>query len=131
MTQRNTMNQPIYSAHTMDEVRQKNNNSALQDRSGRSGSNNRSQTRNKTKIQYQGMQKMKSMLNFESKLEKDLSETTSALVGHMKKHSILSQNNITLMKPIEKLLLGCFDQMKRTQIEESKNYFAMSLKLFF
>lgn len=74
---------------------------------------------------------MKSMLNFESKLEKDLNETTSALVGHMKKHSILSQNNITLMKPIEKLLLGCFDQMKRTQIEESKNYFAMSLKLFF
>ena len=36
------------------------------------------------------MNHMKKMLNFESKLEKDLEETTGALVGHMKKHSILS-----------------------------------------
>lgn len=52
MTQRNTTNQPIYNAQSMDEVRQKNNNSALLDRSRRSNSNTRSQTRNKTKIQY-------------------------------------------------------------------------------
>lgn len=85
------------------------------DRSRRSNSNNRSKsaTRQRTKIEYQGMQKMKSMLNFESKLEKDLSETTNALVGHLKKHSILSQSNITLMKPIEKQMMNCFDEMKK------------------
>jgi hypothetical protein len=29
-------------------------------------------------------------LNFESKLEKDLAETTNSLVKHMKSHSLLS-----------------------------------------
>jgi hypothetical protein len=34
------------------------------------------------------------------------------------------------MKPIEKHLMQCFDEMKRSHIDESKNYFAMSLKMF-
>lgn len=78
-----------------------------------------------------GMKQKKKMLSFESKLDKDLHETANALMGHMKKHSILSDQDISLMKPIDKHLEGCFDQMKKTHIDQSKNYFAMSLKLFF
>lgn len=35
------------------------------------------------------------------------------------------------MKPIEKHLHQCFEEMKKQHVDESKNYFAMSLKLFF
>lgn len=80
---------------------------------------------------YEEMRKTKSLMNFESKLEKDLQETQGALISQLKKHSVLSSQNITLMKPIEKLLTDCFETMKKTQIDESKNYFAMSLKMFF
>lgn len=49
----------------------------------------------------------------------------------MKKHSILSDSNLSLMRPIENKLMNCFDSVKKQHIDESKNYFAMSLKLFF
>ena len=42
-----------------------------------------------------------SLLNFESKLEKDLQDTTQALVNQLKNHSLLSKQNIKLMDPIE------------------------------
>ena len=33
----------------------------------------------------------KGMLNFESKLDKDLKDTTTSLINHMKNHSLLSK----------------------------------------
>jgi hypothetical protein len=35
--------------------------------------------------------KTKSLLNFESKLDKDLQDTTQSLINHMKNHSLLSK----------------------------------------
>ena len=93
--------------------------------------NRKSQLRKKQQVQYEETRKMKSMMNFESKLEKDLQETTDALVSQLKRHNILSNQSMTLMKPIEKMLHQCFDTMKHTHIDESKNFFAMSLKMFF
>jgi hypothetical protein len=49
----------------------------------------------------------------------------------MKNHSLLSAANLPLMAPIENILIQSLDKMKRTSIPENKNYFAMSLKLFF
>lgn len=61
-------------------------------------------------IEYVGVNTQKKrLMNFESKLEKDLQETTNALVTQMKKHSLLSNQNIALMAPIENHLLNCFD----------------------
>ena len=81
--------------------------------------------------QYQNDQNLKSLLNFESKLEKDLQGTTASLIAHMKSHSLLSSQNIPLMLPIENHLQECLQKMKTSEIPENKNYFAMSLKLFF
>lgn len=72
-------------------------------------SQSRSQHRRKQHVEYVGMNHNKKLLNFESKLEKDLQDTTGALLNHMKKHSILSSQNITIMRPIEKHLQSCFD----------------------
>lgn len=73
----------------------------------------------------------KKLLNFESRLDKDLGETTAQLVDHMKSHSLLSRENLPLMKPLEKALLASFDRMKAEDIAPNKNFFAMSLKAFF
>jgi len=64
-------------------------------------------------------------------LNHDLQDTTAALIKHLKEHSILGSDSIPLMKPIEQCLRDCFDKMKKLKIPESKNYFAMSLKMFF
>lgn len=61
----------------------------------------------------------------------DLQDTTAALIKHLKEHSILGNDSIPLMKPIEQCLRDCFEKMKKLRIPESKNYFAMSLKMFF
>ena len=74
---------------------------------------------------------MNNLLNFESKLEKDLQDTTTSLINRMKGHSLLSNDSIPLMQPIENCLLSSFDRMKKEFIPTNKNYFAMSLKLFF
>jgi len=74
---------------------------------------------------------MSSFLNFESKLDKDLEETTTSLKDRMKKHSLLSFQNLPFMQTIENCLHQCFDKMKTEFIPPNKNYFAMSLKLFF
>ena len=81
--------------------------------------------------QYQNDQHLKSLLNFESKLEKDLQGTTASLIAHLKSHSLLSSQNIPLMLPIENHLHECLQKTKTSEIPENKNYFAMSLKLFF
>ena len=49
----------------------------------------------------------------------------------MKSHSLLSSINIPMMQPIEDCLRACFDKMKTIPVGKNKNYFAMSLKLFF
>lgn len=49
----------------------------------------------------------------------------------MKNHSLLSNESIPLMQPIENRLLNSFDRMKKEFIPTNKNYFAMSLKAFF
>jgi hypothetical protein len=49
----------------------------------------------------------------------------------MKCHSLLSNESIPLMQPIENRLMECFSKMKKEYIPTNKNYFAMSLKLFF
>ena len=38
---------------------------------------------------------------------------------------------IPLMQPIENCLRECFEKMRQTDLPPNKNYFAMSLKLFF
>ena len=43
----------------------------------------------------------------------------------------MSNESIPLMQPIENRLLSSFDHMKKEFIPTNKNYFAMSLKLFF
>lgn len=80
---------------------------------------------------YQNQQSINNLLNFESKLEKDLQDTTASLMNRMKGHSLLSNDSIPLMQPIENRLLSSFEQMKKEFIPTNKNYFAMSLKLFF
>ena len=35
------------------------------------------------------------------------------------------------MKPIENCLVQCFEKVKKSHVDENKNYFAMSLKMFF
>jgi hypothetical protein len=37
---------------------------------------------------------MRGLLNFESKLEKDLAETTNSLINHMKSHNLLSSQKL-------------------------------------
>ena len=74
---------------------------------------------------------MKGLLNFESKLEKDLAETQNSLINHMKSHNLLSSSKLAIMLPIEECLHDSFQKMKTTEIPENKNYFAMSLKTFF
>ena len=39
---------------------------------------------------YQSQSAMRGLLNFESKLEKDLADTTDSLVNQMKSHCLLS-----------------------------------------
>lgn len=53
------------------------------------------------------------------------------MTAHMKSHSLLSSQSIPLMQPIENRLQECFQTMRTGEIPENKNYFAMSLKLFF
>ena len=53
------------------------------------------------------------------------------LVSHMRNHALLSREPITLMQPIEACLFDSFKRMKQQVIPKNKNYFAMSLKLFF
>lgn len=71
------------------------------------------------------------MLNFESKLEKDLQDTTQSLINKLKTHSLLSNQNIKLMEPVEEVLHDSFAKMRHTKLPANKNYFAMSLKDFF
>lgn len=80
---------------------------------------------------YQNQQSVNNLLNFESKLEKDLQDTTASLMNRMKGHSLLSNESIPLMQPIEDRLQSSFDRMKKEFIPTNKNYFAMSLKVFF
>jgi hypothetical protein len=80
---------------------------------------------------FASTQSQKALLNFESKLQNDLNSTTSSLIEHLKSHSILSDENLPLMKPIENCLKDCFTKMQILKIPENKNYFAMSLKMFF
>lgn len=80
---------------------------------------------------YQQQAAYKKLLNFESRLDKDLGETTTQLVEHMKSHSLLSRENLPLMRPLEKALLASFDRTKAEEIAPNKNFFAMSLKAFF
>jgi hypothetical protein len=42
-----------------------------------------------------------SLLNFESKLEKDLQDTTQSLINQLKNHSLLSKQDIKMMDPVE------------------------------
>ena len=80
---------------------------------------------------FQNQQAVTNLLNFESKLEKDLQDTTASLLNRMKSHSLLSSESIPLMQPIENRLMSSFDRMKKEFIPANKNYFAMSLKVFF
>ena len=64
-------------------------------------------------------------------MNNDLLDTTASLIKHLKDHSILGNDSIPLMKPIEQCLRDCLEKMKKLKIPESKNYFAMSLKMFF
>ena len=64
-------------------------------------------------------------------MDKDLADTTDQLITHLKDHSLLSKENIPLMSPLEDLLKECFKKMKSAEIPSNKNYFALSLKLFF
>jgi hypothetical protein len=51
----------------------------------------------KKQASFQNQQAVHSLLNFESKLEKDLQDTTASLINRMKSHSLLSSESIPLM----------------------------------
>ena len=50
---------------------------------------------------FKSQDSFRQLLNFESRLEKDLNKTTKELVEHMKSHSLLSKENLTIMAPLE------------------------------
>ena len=81
--------------------------------------------------QFLFSQNKQNLFNFESRLQSDLQTTTSSLINHMRDHSLLSNQNIPLMQPIENCLKDCFAKMQSLKIPENKNYFALSLKMFF
>lgn len=78
------------------------------------------------------------MLNFENKLEKDLQATTGSLIKRMKDHALLRREDdaadpaASLVVPsFESKLIDCLAKVKKEFIPNNKNYYAMSLKLFF
>lgn len=49
----------------------------------------------------------------------------------MKSHSLLSNQNIDVFKPLEQCMLNSFEKTKGVQIPPNKSFFALSLKHFF
>ena len=87
--------------------------------------------------QFQTQQAVNNLLNFENKLEKDLQVTTASLIKRMKDHALLrreedhSDSAALLVPSFENKLIECLAKMKKEFIPANKNYYAMSLKLFF
>lgn len=71
------------------------------------------------------------MLNFDSRLEEDLKKTSAEFIRHMKSHSLLSDNNLALMRPLERAMARSFEKLRQETVPANKNYFALSLKDFF
>ena len=88
--------------------------------------------------QFQTQQAVNNLLNFENKLEKDLQATTGSLINRMKDHALLRREGDAaggtaspVVPSFESKLVDCLAKMKNQFIPNNKNYYAMSLKLFF
>ena len=67
------------------------------------------------------------MSNFQSKMEKDLKETTASFKGHMTAHNLLSPG----LESVETCLEGCMVTLKEKELPDNKNYFSTALQKFF
>jgi len=67
------------------------------------------------------------MLNFRSKMEKDLKQTTVSFKEHMTSHGLLNPS----MLSIESCLNASMFNLKKDQLPHNKNYFSAALQKFF
>jgi len=73
----------------------------------------------------------KKFLNFASRREEDLEETTASMIGQMREDNLLPPPGPAGPDPLLRHLRSAFQKMKTRDLPSNKNYFAMSLKYFF